>query len=76
MAYFVSLDLNRKNIPRRKIYTFVVSEFVKTSDEFVKGLESRRACALAFSNVLQMVKEGKISCEQDEYFGPIMVRKI
>jgi len=54
----------------------VVSEFVKTSDEFVKGLESRRGCALAFSNVLQMVKEGKISCEQVEYFGPIMVRKI
>ena len=54
----------------------MVSEFVKTSDEFVKGLESRRGCALAFSHVLQMVKEGKISCEQEEYFGPIMVRKI
>jgi len=50
------------------------NEFINLTEKM--GLESRRGCALAFSNVLQMVKEGKISCEQEEYFGPIMVRKI
>jgi len=50
------------------------NEFINLTEKM--GLESRRGCALAFSNVLQMVKEGKISCEQVEYFGPIMVRKI
>ena len=50
------------------------NEFINLTEKM--GLESWRGCALAFSNVLQMVKEGKISCEQDKYFGPITVRKI
>jgi len=39
------------------------------------GLERRRDVAFAFFNVLELIRDGNITSEQDEFLGPLMVKK-
>merc|ERR1712110_39199 len=40
------------------------------------GLERRRDVAFAFFNTLELIRNGKITGEQDEFFGPLMVKTV
>lgn len=40
------------------------------------GLERRRDVAFAFFNTLELIRDGKITGEQDEFFGPLMVKTV
>ena len=39
------------------------------------GLERRRDVAFAFFNILELIRDGNITSEQDEFLGPLMVKK-
>ena len=38
------------------------------------GLERRRDVAFAFFNILELNKDGKITSEQEEFLGPLMIQ--
>ena len=40
------------------------------------GLERRRDVAFAFFNTLVLIRDGKITGEQEEFLGPLMVQTI
>ena len=38
------------------------------------GLERRRDVSFAFFNILELNKDGKITSEQEEFLGPLMIQ--